>query len=106
MKKILLFCFIISVSLINAQTFVSTNPETKKVILEEYTGIHCPNCPDGHLKAQQLHDANPGEAFIICIHTGSYATPSAGEPDFRVDPIGSNLAGATNLAGYPAGAIN
>ena len=29
-----------------AQTIVSTDPEDKKVVLEEYTGIHCGYCPD------------------------------------------------------------
>ena len=27
--------------------------------------------------------ANPGNVFAINIHTGGYATPSGGSPDFR-----------------------
>lgn len=88
-----------------SQTIVGTTPENKNVLLEEFTGIHCGYCPDGHVKAQQILDANPGDAWAINIHTGSYATPGAGEPDFRT-PWGSAIAGQSGLTGYPAGTIN
>lgn len=92
-------------SLVGAQTIVSTNPENKKIILEEYTGIHCTYCPDGHEIAQSLKDANPENVFIINIHTGGYATPSSGEPDFRTS-FGDAIAAQSNLTGYPSGSVN
>ena len=92
-------------SLVGAQTIVSTNPENKKIILEEYTGIHCTYCPDGHEIAQSLKDANPENIFIINIHTGGYATPSSGEPDFRTS-FGDAIAAQSNLSGYPSGSVN
>ncbi|MDC1179947.1 Omp28-related outer membrane protein [Flavobacteriaceae bacterium] len=92
-------------SLVGAQTIVSTNPENKKIILEEYTGIHCTYCPDGHEIAQSLKDANPDNVFIINIHTGGYATPSSGEPDFRTS-FGDAIAAQSNLTGYPSGSVN
>jgi hypothetical protein len=84
---------------------VSTSPENKKIILEEYTGIHCTYCPDGHEIAQSLKDANPDNIFIINIHTGGYATPSSGEPDFRTS-FGDAVAAQSNLTGYPSGSVN
>ena len=107
MKKLItltisLFC----VSFLFAQNFVSTTPENKNIVLEEFTGIHCVYCPDGHLQAQNLYNANPGDVVLVNIHTGSYAAPSAGEPDFRADPLGSSIAGQSSLSGYPAGTIN
>ena len=90
----------------HAQTFVSTSPENKNIILEEFTGISCTFCPDGHKIGQQLHDANPNDIFLINIHTGGYASPQGPGTDFRVDPIGSNIAGQSNLSGYPAGTVN
>jgi len=101
---ILVIIFFIS-SFLPAQTIVSTNPENKKVILEEYTGIHCTYCPDGHEIAQSLKDANPDNFFIINIHTGGYATPSSGEPDFRTS-FGDAIAAQSNLTGYPSGSVN
>ena len=45
---IITFIFLLASNLFLAQTIVSTSPENKKIILEEYTGIHCTYCPDGH----------------------------------------------------------
>ena len=88
-----------------SQTIVSTSPEDRKVVLEEFTGIHCVFCPQGHAIAQAIQDNNPGDVFLINIHVGGFATPNAGEPDFRT-PWGTAIAAQSNLAGYPAGTVN
>jgi hypothetical protein len=102
---IITFIFLLTSTLFLAQTIVSTSPENKKIILEEYTGIHCTYCPDGHEIAQSLKDANTDNIFIINIHTGGYATPSSGEPDFRTS-FGDAIAAQSNLTGYPSGSVN
>ena len=90
----------------HAQTFVSTTPENKNVILEEFTGIYCQFCPDGHLIAQNLHNANPNDVFLINIHTGGYSNPNGpNDPDFNC-LYGAAIAANSGLAGYPAGTIN
>ena len=48
MKKNLLIILIALPFFAISQTFVSTTPENKNVILEEFTGITCVYCPDGH----------------------------------------------------------
>jgi len=88
-----------------AQTIVSTTPENKKVILEEFTGINCVWCPAGHAIANAIKDANEDNVFLINIHTGGFSTPGAGQPDFRT-PFGSAIAGQSGLVGYPAGTVN
>jgi len=71
MKKLFSFLsFLLIASSFFAQTIVSTSPENKNVILEEFTGIHCGYCPDGHAIAQGIQDDNPDDVFIINIHTG------------------------------------
>ncbi|MEZ4778455.1 MAG: Omp28-related outer membrane protein [Flavobacteriaceae bacterium] len=87
------------------QTIVNTSPENKKVILEEFTGIHCVFCPDGHAIAQGIKSNYPDDFFIINVHQGSFSVPGAGEPDFRT-PYGNAIAGQSGLVGYPAGTIN
>jgi len=87
------------------QTIVSTDQENRKAILEEFTGIHCQYCPQGHAIAEQILEDNPGNAFAINIHQGGYATPGSGEPDFRT-PFGNAIANQTGLVGYPAGTMN
>ena len=84
---------------------VSTSPENKKTILEEFTGIYCGFCPDGHAIAQAIQDNNAGEVFLINIHEGGYANPTGSDPDFRT-PFGTAIAGQSGLVGYPAGTVN
>ncbi|GEQ87061.1 hypothetical protein ULMS_25690 [Patiriisocius marinistellae] len=88
-----------------AQTIVGTAPENKNVILEEFTGIKCTFCPDGHARANAFKATDPDNIFLINIHAGSFAIPSAGQPDFRT-PFGEAIASQSQLAGYPAGTIN
>ena len=58
--------------------YASSTAESKNVILEEYTGIYCGYCPDGHKRAQEYHDAHPDDVFIIAIHEG-YSSSQSGE---------------------------
>ncbi len=105
-KELLIMCLSFATLIASAQTFVSTSVENKNIILEEFTGISCGYCPDGHRIGQDLHDANPNDVFLINIHTGGYASPQGPGTDFRVDPIGANIASQSNLSGYPAGTVN
>lgn len=96
-----------------AQLPVSQQPANKNALIEEFTGISCQFCPDGHKIAAQIVAANPGRAFAVNIHTGSFATPGAGQPDFRTAdgnaiaalPAANGLP-AMGITGYPQGAVN
>jgi len=105
MKKSIFFTFSLLTFIASSQTFVSTSVENKNVILEEYTGISCGYCPDGHAIGQGLHAANPNDVFLINIHTGGYATPQGPGTDFNTS-FGAALAGQTGLTGYPSGTVN
>jgi hypothetical protein len=106
MKKNLLSIFGIAASFgAFAQLPVSTMPDNKNVVLEEFTGIQCTWCPAGHAIANGIAANNPGDVVLINIHTGSFATPTGPGTDFRT-AFGTPIAGQTNLAGYPAGTVN
>ena len=106
MKRIsILAILVFFTNILVAQNFVSTTPENKNVVLEEFTGIHCGYCPDGHRLGQLFHDQNPGNVVLINIHSGGYAVPNANEPDFRTS-FGDAIEGIANVSGYPAGTIN
>lgn len=108
MKTKLLTLGALSMSVITlAQLPVSTAPQNKKAVLEEFTGIHCGYCPDGHKIATNIYNADPNNVVLINIHTGGYATPGAGEPDFRTTD-GNNIAAmpGMGITGYPQGAMN
>ena len=106
MKNLLTIALALVTTFAFAQTFVSTTPENKNVVLEEFTGIYCGFCPDGHVIGQGLHDANPNDVFLINIHTGGYSNPNGpSDPDFNC-PYGAAIGAASGLAGYPAGTVN
>tara|TARA_R110001592_G_scaffold202955_1_gene452648 strand:+ start:2077 stop:3852 length:1776 start_codon:yes stop_codon:yes gene_type:complete len=105
MKKLYIIILVLLGLQIQAQTFVSTTPENRNIVLEEFTGIHCTYCPDGHVIAQNLYNNNPGDVTLINIHVGGYASPNQGEPDFRTS-FGSAIDAQAQVAGYPAGTVN
>jgi hypothetical protein len=104
MKKIIisLVGLFLTIATMAQPTFVSTQPSNKNVVLEEYTGINCGYCPDGHKRANQFAAANPGRVVLINIHQGSFA---GNNPDYKTE-WGNALAGQTGLTGYPSGTIN
>lgn len=90
-----------------AQLPVSNDPENKKVVLEEFTGIYCGYCPDGHRIANEIHDADPDNVVLVNIHTGGFAVVNPGEPDL-ITYAGAQIAGmpTNGITGYPAGTMN
>ncbi len=109
MRKIVLLMFVLSWLLPTsaADYKVGTDVTKKKILLEEFTGISCGNCPDGHKKASQLLNAFPEQAYCVAIHAGSYSTPGSSGFDFRTaegDVLSEHF--ATEMAGYPCGMVN
>jgi hypothetical protein len=105
-KNSLLLIFGLFICLgMQGQTLVSTNPQLKNAVLEEYTGIHCTYCPDGHAIAASMIENNPGRVVVIALHQGSFANPGSGEPDYRT-PWGDALAAQAGISSYPSGTIN
>lgn len=104
MKKTLLSIAICAFTVLGLyaqnEQFVSTTPSNKNVVLEEYTGINCGNCPDGHRIANEIAAAHPNRVFVINVHAGGYAANT------YTTQFGNALANQTGLEGYPAGTVN
>jgi hypothetical protein len=47
----------------------------RKVLLEDFTGHDCGNCPNGHLKAAELLDQYGEDIAVVSVHAGSLAAP-------------------------------
>ncbi len=90
-----------------AQLPVSTSPQNRKAVIEEFTGIYCGYCPDGHATGTAIKTSSPTQVVLINVHSGGYANVAVGEPDLKtaygnaVDPMAGML-----IAGYPAGDVN
>ncbi len=85
---------------LQAQTIVSTTPSNRNVVLEEFTGVKCPNCPDGHRVANLISEQNPDRIFQVNLH--GY-TPTI--PDYRV-PDGTTIIYYFQPTFYPSAQIN
>ena len=75
-KSILLLSGVLMSINVFAQLTVSTTPENKKALLEEFTGIYCTFCPDGHLRAQNLKNTHGANFWMVNVHVGSFAAPT------------------------------
>ena len=103
--SLLMSCLFLGLS---AQEYqVSTEVQTKNVLLEEFTGFSCGFCPDGHKKADRLKQILGNRISVVAIHCGYFAQPRPGDPDFIVDAgleIGDFLQASNGS--FPSGAVN
>jgi len=84
-------------------SYMQTTVEGKmprKVLVEEFTGVSCPPCPNGHRKLKQLGDQNPNRIVVIGYHIFNFpqAFPVEGKSkyDFRTEDatnVGKDLFG-------------
>jgi len=80
--------------------------QQKVVLLEEFTGVRCPNCPAGSELAEELASQYEGQVIIVSIHSGVFSIPYPNAENFKsADGIEiENLLG--KAAAYPSAAIN
>ncbi len=76
------------------------------VLLEDYTGVKCVNCPAAAEIASNLQ-AQYGEHLIVLgVHPKSaLQSPAGGFPDFRTDD-GNEWNNYFNISAYPTGTVN
>lgn len=78
----------------------------QKVLLEEFTGHQCPNCPGGAAIAKQLHDFYGNKLVIIAYHAGFFARTTTSYPvDYRTAE-GNELNTFYSIEYNPVGMIN
>lgn len=83
---------------------------TNKVLVEDFTGQRCGNCPRAHEVAHNLKETYGDNVVIIAVHAGSFAqpVPVIGYPaDYRTE-MGTELEAYYQcyaLTGLPIGVI-
>jgi len=88
--------------------FPELNPDEvyRKVLMEEYTGHRCSNCPTAHQILDQLHTLYGDTLVIVGIHATSLANPNLDYPyDFRTE-VGTQLANDFGINAIPAAIFN
>lgn len=76
----------------------------RKVLIEEFTGQFCPNCPLGHEALDKIKEAYGENAVIVSIHAGelAYQDPQFG---LKTDD-GDKYAAAWGIQAYPSAVVN
>ncbi len=81
----------------------------RKVLILDFTGHKCGNCPKGHKMINTLEATYHDAVVPVAIHcTSTYASPEPGTAfadDFRTEE-GNYLCNYTELEGLPAGLVN
>ncbi len=81
----------------------------QNVLLEDYTGHTCGNCPEAADIATSIYEKNKPRVIVVAIHAGGFALPDM--PDYPADyrtPVGDELDQTFMIsrAGNPNGLIN
>lgn len=95
------------------QNFTLNQTHTRKILLEDYTGHTCGNCPDAAETAQSLKNTYGDQIVILAVHVGFFAEPYPANPDnkfitdFRTT-VGDDLDSefGPSAAGLPRGMVN
>lgn len=84
---------------------VETLPGQRNALIEEFTGIQCPNCPQGHEDAARIMALNPGKVYSVAIHAGYFSDPRHGQPDYKTEE-GIEIHDHFGVSSYPSGMVN
>ena len=99
---------------------VKIDTTTRSVLLEDYTGHTCVNCPPAAVMANTLQDLYRGQVYVIAVHAGSFANPQTDTTQGEVKKyypylIGDYKSAAGNdwnnydgfkIQQYPSGMVN
>lgn len=80
----------------------------RKVLIEEFTGAQCTNCPIGHRRLSDLVGVYGDSIVVVSIHAGEFARPDPRKgytTDLRT-PEGEELNTRFRVFAYPAAVIN
>lgn len=78
--------------------------EDRKVLVQEFTGQLCPNCPLGHEALDNIAKQYGKNAVIVSIHAGDMAFD---DPDFGLKtPDGDAYAKEWGIQQYPSAIVN
>jgi hypothetical protein len=95
---------------VNDTAVLVAGPYNRKILLEEYTGFKCGNCPRAADKIKDmLNNGYADKIAVISVHAGTTAVPDNSGTEFRTDfrtPEGDILNTAFSIPFYPSGLIN
>ena len=89
---------------------VPLKPSDRKVLLIEFTGCRCVNCPGAAMIANEMIDIAPDNIVVVGMHPAdfAYTEPMIKEIDFRTEEAMDYLTyyGGSLSTGLPVGVVN
>ena len=80
--------------------------QLQSVVIEEFSGVRCVNCPEGHRQSEAILEAFPQQAIVFTIHAGFLAAPyDFSKEDYVID-AGRDLYDFLEAEAVPAASIN
>ena len=84
-----------------------TIDSNKRVLVEEFTGVQCVNCPTGSLELENLLSIYGQNLIVVSIHAGDFAPPyPENQYDFRTPEADNLINYLGNPPAYPSAVIN
>lgn len=123
MKRYIVLCALMSIALAGCDVVDApykkettepgggdTSKFVRKILIEDFTGFKCPNCPDASDVAKALAENSQykGKVYVLAVHAGSFAKPDPIPPfnyDFRT-PEADALTKFFGVKQFPNGMVN
>lgn len=88
-------------------TPITQSQDELAILIEDFTGWNCPNCPEGTSILNSLKETYGERLIVSAVHQGSFAKPKAenNNLDLRT-PYGDELGNRFNLKSWPQAVIN
>lgn len=80
--------------------------QCKMVLIEEFSGVRCVNCPAGHEATAEILASHPDEVAAITIHAGFLSTPYDENIEDYVLEAGTTLFNLFQTIAVPAAAVD
>lgn len=116
MRKIISYIYIIGVTLLMAacssidenERFIYVKPAdvARCVLLEDYTGQMCVNCPKAVDVINQIHEAYGDNVIAVGVHGGRLSLPSSSSPLGLATDEGNEYFNAAGHPNQPSGRVN
>lgn len=86
---------------------VQPEDQKRQVLVEEFTGVRCINCPNGSLIIEDLRAVYGPQLVVVSIHSGQFSDPyPESQYDFRT-AVGDQLLNYLGQPfGYPSAVVN
>jgi hypothetical protein len=88
-------------------TSINVDSQPRQVLIEEFTGVRCVNCPAGSAVVENLLNTHGDQLVAISIHAGGFSNPYPESAyDFRTTEGNNLLSFLGAPLGYPTAVVD